>query len=186
MFCKEGDRLQFHYDAEDLHLEPWGENALCVRATKQRRMPVEDWALQKPKAPAHENMSIAEVETSIVNGKIKATVSSRGKTVIFNQKGKLLLGYWRHGLDLQDLTCSSLSIEVRKFKPIPGGYYHLTIRFESAGKNEKIYYMGQYRQPYLDLKGLDIKMAQRNCQATVPFALSSPGYGFLWNNPAVG
>jgi alpha-D-xyloside xylohydrolase len=29
-------------------------------------------------------------------------------------------------------------------------------------------------------------MAHRNSQASVPFALSSLGYGFLWNNPAVG
>ena len=60
------------------------------------------------------------------------------------------------------------------------------MRFESVDRNEKIYGMGQYQQPYLDLKGLDIEMAQRNSQASVPFALSSLGYGLLWNNPAVG
>ncbi|WP_395018780.1 TIM-barrel domain-containing protein, partial [Robinsoniella peoriensis] len=32
----------------------------------------------------------------------------------------------------------------------------------------------------------DMELAQRNSQASVPFALSSLGYGFLWNNPAVG
>ena len=31
-----------------------------------------------------------------------------------------------------------------------------------------------------------IELAQRNSQASVPFALSSLGYGFLWNNPAIG
>jgi len=46
--------------------------------------------------------------------------------------------------------------------------------------------MGQYQQPYLDLKGADLELAQRNSQASVPFMLSSLGYGFLWNNPAVG
>ncbi|KAL3419076.1 glycosyl hydrolase family 31 [Phlyctema vagabunda] len=60
------------------------------------------------------------------------------------------------------------------------------MRFESVDKNEKIFGMGQYQQPYLDLKGLDLEMAQRNSQASVPFALSSLGYGFLWNNPGVG
>ena len=29
-------------------------------------------------------------------------------------------------------------------------------------------------------------MAQRNSQVTIPCAVSSLGYGFLWNNPAVG
>ena len=46
--------------------------------------------------------------------------------------------------------------------------------------------MGQYQQPYLDVKGADLELAHRNSQASVPFMLSSLGYGFLWNNPAVG
>jgi alpha-D-xyloside xylohydrolase len=187
MFCKEDGRLRFHYDAEELYVEPWGGDALRVRATKQHTMPSEDWALQKSRAPSKVDISITEGEASIINGKIKATISSRGKIMIFHQKGKLLLEeYARHRLDLRDPKCSSLSVEAREFKPTPGGDYHLTMRFESVDKNEKIYGMGQYQQPYLDLKGLDIELAQRNSQASVPFALSSLGYGFLWNNPAVG
>ena len=46
--------------------------------------------------------------------------------------------------------------------------------------------MGQYQHPYLDLKGCTLELAQRNSQASVPFLLSNRGYGFLWNNPAVG
>lgn len=46
--------------------------------------------------------------------------------------------------------------------------------------------MGQYQQPYLDLKGCDLELAQRNSQASVPFMVSSLGYGFLWNNPGIG
>ncbi|MFR2486432.1 MAG: TIM-barrel domain-containing protein, partial [Hungatella sp.] len=62
----------------------------------------------------------------------------------------------------------------------------LTCRFESLDPDEKIYGMGQYQQPYLNLKGTDLELAHRNSQASVPFALSSRGYGILWNNPAVG
>ena len=82
-------------------------------------------------------------------------------------------------------TCSSLEVEAREFKPIIGGDYRLTVRFVS-GQKEKIYGMGQYQQPYLDLKGADLELAHRNSQASVPFMISSLGYGFLWNNPAVG
>lgn len=31
-----------------------------------------------------------------------------------------------------------------------------------------------------------LELAQRNSQVSVPFYVSSIGYGFLWNNPAVG
>jgi alpha-D-xyloside xylohydrolase len=46
--------------------------------------------------------------------------------------------------------------------------------------------MGQYQQPWLDLKGCTLELAQRNSQASVPFMHSSLGYGFFWNNPAIG
>lgn len=46
--------------------------------------------------------------------------------------------------------------------------------------------MGQYQQPYLDLKGCVLELAQRNSQITIPFAVSSLGYGFLWNHPGIG
>ena len=82
-------------------------------------------------------------------------------------------------------TTSSLLIEAREFKPLIGGQYHLTMRFESD-PSEKIFGMGQYQQNFLNLKGADLELAHRNSQASVPFMISSLGYGFLWNNPAIG
>ena len=49
------------------------------------------------------------------------------------------------------------------------------MRFVSTPE-EKIYGMGQYQQPYLDVKGADLELAHRNSQASVPFMLSSLGY----------
>jgi alpha-D-xyloside xylohydrolase len=189
MFSQEGDRLVFTYDAEQLWIEPWGPNAFRVRATKQAEMPVEDWALQmKLSRPHNVAVTIEEKQASIVNGKIKALVSAAGKLTIYNNvTNKLLLEeYARNRSDLLDAKCSSLAIDAREFAPIPGGDYKLTARFESQDSKEKIFGMGQYQQPFLDLKGIDLELAHRNSQASVPFAVSSLGYGFLWNNPAVG
>lgn len=46
--------------------------------------------------------------------------------------------------------------------------------------------MGQYQNGIFDLKGSVLELAQRNSQVSVPFVYSSLGYGFLWNNPAIG
>ena len=46
--------------------------------------------------------------------------------------------------------------------------------------------MGEYQQDVMDLKGRTFELAHRNSQASVPFVVSSAGYGFLWNNPAIG
>lgn len=189
MLYSEGDKLIFRFDDSKTWIEPWGENAFRVRATKMRGMPDEDWALLKPAKTSKPEIAIPQgkEEATITNGKIKATVSYRGKIVIYNSKGQILLEeYARHRRDLMDPKCSALEIEARELKPILGGDYHLTMRFESVSPSEKIYGMGQYQQPYLNLKGADIELAHRNSQASVPFALSSLGYGFLWNNPGIG
>jgi len=46
--------------------------------------------------------------------------------------------------------------------------------------------MGQYQDGLIDKKGASLELAHRNSQASIPFYVSSEGYGFLWNNPAVG
>lgn len=141
MLSQKGNRLTFHYDAEELWIEPWGENALRVRSTKTHTMPLEDWALQEPVLRKSE-ITFSRNEASIVNGNIKAHITTRGKITIFNSEGKLLLEeYAPHRLDLLDPKCSSLNVEAREFPPILGGDYHLTMRFESVDAKEKIFGM---------------------------------------------
>ena len=186
MLRKENNRLIFHYDAEEMWIEPWGADAVRVRATKNCEMPDENWALLKPEDSAC-SITVSEDGADLVNGKLKVHVTGRGKITMYNQDGKLLLEeYWRNRRDVTDPKCSAIEVEAREFRPNIGGNYHLTARFESLDRNEKIYGMGQYQQPYLNLKGSDLEMAHRNSQASVPFAVSSLGYGILWNNPGIG
>lgn len=193
MIKQEHGRLIYHYDAEELWIEPWGKNAVRVRATKNAQMPLDDWAL----LPKSENdleegekeirIRVTEAGGELINGKLKVFLTQGGKITIQNQNGKVLLEeYWRNRRDVTDSKCSAIEVEAREFRPNVGGDYHLTMRLESQDKNEKIYGMGQYQQPYLNLKGSDLELAHRNSQASVPFAVSSLGYGILWNNPGIG
>ena len=186
LFSKEKGRLVYRYEAEKLWIEPWGQNGLRIRATKQSAMPEENWALTEH--ALHDGViEIGDEGASVVNGKMKAVISNSGWIAFYNQNGKALLQeYTRNRRDVFSRNCSALEVEAREFKPIPTGDYQLTMRFESLDPKEKLFGMGQYQQPYLDIKGTDIELAQRNSQASVPFLLSSRGYGLLWNNPAVG
>lgn len=187
-FEQKGDALCYRYDAERLIIEPYGSNSLRIRASKLAQMPEEAWALIAPQTASKSEIIINEEEmyAQITNGKIKAVINCIGKLEFYNQEGRLLLEeYVRNRKDMFGDTCSSIEVEAREFKPIIGGDYKLTMRFVS-NPDEKIYGMGQYQQPFLDLKGADLELAHRNSQASVPFALSSLGYGILWNNPAVG
>ena len=185
VFSIEEGRLVRRFDDETLFIEPWGENSLRVRATKEPAMAAEDWALLTPK-PCQANIQIGQSQAVIQNGKIQARLSAGGKLTLLNAEGKLLLQeYVRNRMDVHDDCCSALEVEAREFCPILGGEYTLRLRFESDPE-ERLYGMGQYQMPHLNLKGCDLELAQRNSQASVPFLLSSLGYGFLWNNPGVG
>lgn len=185
MLNREGDRLIFRYDAETVVIEPWGENALRIRATKCASFPEENWALSEA-VSACKNVSVDDNEGYIQNGRIKAVVSPFGKIKIYRDDTLILEEYWRNRRDILDPKCSAIEVEGREFQPNVAGDYHLTYRLESLDENEKIYGMGQYQQKYLNLKGTDLELAHRNSQASVPFMVSSLGYGLLWNNPAVG
>ena len=185
-FRVENNILKYHYDAEEVWIEPWGENSFRIRATKSAEMLDTPWALTEPKKESNCEFQVGDNEASAHNGKIRAKITKFGKLTFFKENGELLLDeYLRNRKDKTVDYCSALDIDAREFKPNIGGDYHLSMRFVSTPE-EKIYGMGQYQQPYLNQKGNDLELAQRNSQASVPFMISSLGYGFLWNNPGVG
>ena len=178
MILTRDNLLIYRYRNETVHVEPWGANAVRVRATKNPAFSENDWALaSRPSAQAE--ITVSPEGAVLTNGKIRLSLSNNGKITVYNQKDERIL-------EEDTRKFCALKIEAREFRPIPGGDYHLTARFQSLDPNERIYGMGQYQQPYLNLKGTDLELAHRNSQASVPFMISSLGYGLLWNNPAVG
>lgn len=59
--------------------------------------------------------------------------------------------------------------------------YQVEQRFVSP-KDEYIYGTGQFQDGYLNIRGLTRRLTQVNTQISIPFILSSKGYGLLWNN----
>ncbi|KAF0323860.1 putative glycosyl hydrolase [Colletotrichum asianum] len=145
-------RLVYRYDGEQVWIEPWGPDAFRIRATKAHVMPSEAWALEEkpPSISSAPQLSIADVgSATITNGNAKACISKRGKITVINSRGKVVLGeYARNRCDLLDAKCSAIEVEAREFKPLRGGDYHLTMRFESLDTDERIFGMGQYQLPH--------------------------------------
>ncbi len=187
-------------------IEPWGTDSVRVRMTAQPQMDENDWALTEKPAPVtpkitFETVDVTDpwyrgkewekyhqqgVQAKLVNGKLTVKVSHEGWISFYNQKGELLTEeYWRNRNRL-NRYCVPLRVDARELKPLQGGTdYELTARFE-AFDGEKIFGMGQYQEKHLDKKGAVLELAHRNSQASVPFYVSNRGYGFFWNNPAIG
>ncbi|NMB46686.1 MAG: glycoside hydrolase family 31 protein [Firmicutes bacterium] len=190
MIRQEGNKILRRNDQELLCIEPWGENSLRVRATCLHRFQDDQYFSALLEAGNGKAEITTEGQsTFITNGKIKCEIMSTGKLRFYNQRRELLLEeYDRNRMrdEVEGEFNSALEIDPRTFEPHHGtNNYRLTVRFESSDE-EKLYGMGQYQQPYLNLKGCVLELAHRNSQASVPFAVSSKGYGMLWNNPALG
>ncbi|MBO5056512.1 MAG: glycoside hydrolase family 31 protein [Lachnospiraceae bacterium] len=188
IFSNVNNTLVARHQTELLCIEAWGQDALRVRATQYTDFTGRNWALSEevPEEQRKAEITIDGNEKAVIkNGRLSIRVNGSG-VLSFYRDGKLFLReYYRNyeGTESKESRC--LKIVGRDYKPIIGGDYKFTLRFE-GNDGEKMFGMGQYQQPYLDLKGCVLELAQRNSQVTVPFAVSSLGYGFLWNNPAVG
>ena len=73
----------------------------------------------------------------------------------------------------------------RVFAGNRSGAYEIHQQF-AAYPGERLYGLGQRTHGRLNLKGLALDLVQRNGEVSIPFVLSSRGYGMLWNSPAVG
>ena len=187
MITQKGNKIYRRQDKELLCIEPWGKNSFRVRATQRYEFVPEDISALLP--PQECEVKVLEEDDCAVieNGKIRCEITPTGKLRFKNQDGKLLLEeFERIRADYRKEYNSALEIVPRTFEPHQNtDNFRLTVRFEPID-GEKLYGMGQYQQPYLDVKGCTLELAQRNSQASVPFVLSNNGYGFLWNNPAIG
>ena len=182
MFSERDGMLILSRRGETLRIFAQGQDGLRVQATMEHVFSPFDWAMEGAKRlPAH--IEIGEEVARIENGRMAATVDRLGK-IRFFADGKCVLEEYYRCYEYDMPHTPSLRVVAREYKPARGGDYSLTVRFES--NEEKLYGMGQYQQSCLDLKGCTLELAQRNSQASVPLLISSRGYGFFWNNPAIG
>jgi len=167
---------------EILQIEAWGADALRVRATANRAFSGKNQGLLAGTGRA----AIEETEDAFVitNGHLSARLAKTGWLEFFKDGRRILKEYWRHS-NRCNVYALPVRMLARSYKPLGGGDYALAARFE-GNPDEKIFGMGQYQQPELELKGCVLELAPKNAQASIPFYLSNLGYGFLWNNPAIG
>lgn len=186
IFSQNGSVLVAKYANETITVEPWGNCSLRVRVTRNAHYSGEDHGLCVPYKTASE-ITVGENYAEIKNGRISCKITSwgwNGWMEFFRDGVSILKEYSRDGIGSNDHS-GCMRFSARNFKPVSGCDYDISMRFEADG-SEKIYGMGQYQQPNLDLKGCVLELAQRNSQISIPFYLSSKGYGFLWNNEGIG
>ncbi|NGO06221.1 glycoside hydrolase family 31 protein [Streptomyces sp. HC44] len=178
------DALEVRHRHEVLRVEAWGTDSARVRVA-QYRIPTDSvGALEVP--PEHSGtVTVGAEKTSarLVNGELTVTVDFHAAahpesqlTFTRTSTGEELLAEQRE---------HPWAPGARDFKGNRSGAYEIHQRF-AAYDGERLYGLGQHTHGRLDHKGLRLDLVQRNGEVTIPFVLSSRGYGFLWNQPALG
>lgn len=190
MYIPGSDAIVWTGDGEVVRIEAWGEHSLRVRAARSASIVDTDFALltQPDTSPVIElHGDVATIRNGLITAVVTqhefddvqlGYVVSSCEIAFYDGDGNLLLRELRSG--------GSLKRRARDFRPVIGSRsFRLTASFESA-PDERLVGMGMYQEAHLDLKGNVIELAHRNSQSSIPFVVSSVGYGFLWHNPAIG
>ncbi|TQS46263.1 TIM-barrel domain-containing protein [Cryptosporangium phraense] len=180
-FSRDGDALEVRFQREVLRIEPWGVDSVRVRAAREA-IPAHDVGALDVPPPARADVRIEGGR--LVNGEVTVTVdipeddgfpfpivrfsrTSTGEELLSEDREH----FWWPGARVFYGNRSGAGEVHQQFKAYPG---------------ERLYGMGQRTHGRLDHKGLALDLIQRNAEVNIPFVLSNRGYGFLWNNPAVG
>jgi len=163
---------------ETLLVEAWGPESFRVRATVHGVPRSDLFSILLPPVASDVQVLITEEGAQLRNGALTAYLSPTGRLrFTWSESGEEVLA--------EIPTEHSPRKWGRSFQAAQGEFFHLEARF-SAYEGEHLYGLGQHQHGLLDQKGCVIDLVQRNSEVSIPFLLSSRGYGFLWHNPALG
>jgi alpha-D-xyloside xylohydrolase len=160
---------------ETLWIEPWGPDAVRVRISHQPLTEDLPGALLEPQETQAE-IRLEEDSACILNGRMQAEVA------------------WDGHLRFCDAVTGEVLLEEparwpfqpsREFRPLDGGLFRLRMEFQ-AEDDESFYGLGQHTHGKWDQKGCSMDLFHHNTEFSIPLAISSRNYAFLWNHPGTG
>lgn len=168
---QENDILKIKNDNLYITVEAYG-NGIRFYATKNEV--VNDYMPVLMRTNDEQPLIVTENDHAVMtnrNTKIELELIDAGLVItFFNNKNEKLIRANISGFD---------------FEHIDDNDYRLEAEFQ-APENEKLFGMGQYQNGRFDLKNSTLPLFQENKQVSVPYLISSRGYGFFWHNPSIG
>lgn len=191
IFSERDGGLECRFQGEVLLLRPWGPDALRVQARPGAGPGADAGALAVdallPVEAPQARIEIAARRASITVGNLRAevTIKERYGADVRNEPLIRFLRADTGAEVLAEARSHFAGPRTRNFKALASGSWKLEQQFR-AYDGEAIWGLGQPQHGQMDLKGVSTTLLQQNAHAVIPFVISSRGYGFLWNNPAVG
>lgn len=146
-----------------------GDNAFRVRYQAQAgtEVPASPILWATPRPTALKRSEAGGTITLRLPG-ASCEIEPNGRVRFLDRDGRLLLAEADNGRQLAP-------------SPVVEGHFAVEQTFESPG-DEYLFGTGCFQDGALDIRGLPRRLTQVNSQISLPFVLSSRGYGLLWHN----
>ncbi len=168
----EKNRIVFSRSNELVRITPCHKNAIRFEAFPDCREFDEDFTLMPQTADAVIEDKDYCLFMSV--GKLKIQLERNGKITFYND-GRIIL---------EEKPELAFNDGYRHYERKEGAW-SARITFKS-NDGEHFYGLGHEPSNKFDLKGCSFDIRHVNAKCTIPFVYSSLGYGFIWNNPAIG
>ena len=174
--------------AKVIQLEVINDNTIRVRATSKAELPVKPASLMiVPQATYKGSVTVNDgpeaVEVKARN--VWAVVSkAKGEVWFYDAlNGKWLLKETADGKQFKDFTVPEREYGIKGGPAITEEMKHglqWQIKFDSPD-DEAFYGLGQHQSEEFNMKGKNEDLFQYNTKVSIPFVLSTKGYGLLWD-----
>lgn len=159
-------------NAATVRLQVIGDKIIRVTATPERRLKADrSLAVLPQNGSAEYRVEESEDNIRVSTSSLSAVVDRKdGRVSFFGPDGEIILAEKTGG---------------RSFSPIEVDGttgYTVTQRFDSPSSREAIYGLGQHQSEEFNYKGRSEELYQYNTKVSVPFVLSTGGYGILWDS----
>ena len=172
---KDSNGVTFTTTAGAMRIEVCGDRVVHVVASPTSEIP-------NPKVPVvtqpckAENLQVqsAKNEVKLLTDAIAVSVDlATGAVTFLSKEGKPMLAEPKDGGKAFD---------------VPSLFETKTWQVQQtflSPSDEALYGLGQHQEGIFNVRGLPIRLHQANTNISIPFVLSSKGYGILWNNPSL-
>ncbi|MBP1531157.1 MAG: DUF5110 domain-containing protein [Bacteroidaceae bacterium] len=158
--------------AKQVRLQVMGSKLIHVSATPKRRFSDKESLVVLPQQ-SKSAFEVEEREDSVFlrTSELTAAVSRQtGVVQFFDKAGYLLLAEAEGGRTFQPIEVEGTQA------------YTVQQRFASAADDEGLYGLGQHQSDEFNYKGRSEELFQYNTKVSVPFIVSTEGYGILWDS----
>ena len=167
-FAVEGNTVTVETRSGNFVLKPLADNALRVKFQTADVQSLPEWVYVVDNVPTRIDVTADREKVEVRLPLLKAKIDKQTARISFYD------------------TCGNLILNELSRSIVPDSVqdratFNVTETFNSP-TDEHLFGLGQFQDGYLDVRGLPRRLTQVNTQISIPFVLSSKGYGLLWNN----